>query len=71
MQAKGEFRAIGMRSYWSAALNPGEGGKALVHYAKAQPDRVKAFLQTLADEDVRRGMREIPGFTITEDRKVA
>ncbi|MBY8333141.1 hypothetical protein [Qipengyuania pacifica] len=71
VQAKGEFRAIGMRSYWSAALNPGEGGKALVHYAKAQPDRVKAFLQTLADEDVRRGMREIPGFTITEDRKVA
>ena len=70
VQAKGEFRAIGMRSYWSAELNPGEGGKALVHYAKAQPDRVKSFLQTLADEDVRRGMREIPGFTITEDRKV-
>ena len=71
VQAKGEFRAIGIRSYWTATLNQGEGGKALVHYAKAQPDRVKTFLQQLADEDVRKGAREIPGFTITEERKVA
>lgn len=70
VQAKGEFRAVGLRSNWVATLNEGEGGKALVHYAKAQPDRVKAFLQTLADEDVRRGVREIPGFTIKNDRKV-
>jgi hypothetical protein len=71
VQVKGEFRATGLRSYWTAALNEGEGGKALVHYAKAQPDRVKAFLQQLADEDVRKGAREIPGFTISEQRKVA
>lgn len=71
VQAKGEFRAIGLRSVWVARLKEGGGGAALVHYAKAQPERVKAFLQTLADEDVRRGVREIPGFEITEQRKVA
>lgn len=70
-QAKSEFRATGLRSRWSARLNEGEGGKALVHYAKAQPDRVKAFLQQLADEDVRRGVRDIPGFTINEERIAA
>lgn len=71
VQAKGEFRAVGLRSTWAAHLIEGEGGKALVHYAKAQPERVKAFLQQLADEDVRRGVRSIPGFEITEQRKVA
>jgi hypothetical protein len=70
-QAKGSFRASGLRSVWTAHLNEGEGGKALVHYAKAQPERVKAFLQQLADEDVRRGVREIPGFTINEERIAA
>lgn len=71
VQAKGEFRAIGLRSYWRAQPIDGEGGKALVYYAKRYPDRVKAFLQTLADEDVSAGAREIPGFTIIEDRRVA
>ncbi|WPZ05523.1 hypothetical protein [Pelagerythrobacter marinus] len=70
-QAKGAFRASGLRSVWTASLNEGEGGKALVHYAKAQPDRVKAFLQQLADEDVRRGVREIPGFTINKTKVAA
>lgn len=71
VQAQGEFRAIGLRSSWVASLRPGEGGTALIHYAKAQPDRVKAFLQQLADEDVRRGIRSIPGFDVNEERKVA
>lgn len=71
VRAKGEYRAIGLRSKWSARLREGEGGKALVHYAKVQPERVKAFLQQLADEDVRRGVREIPGFTINEERIAA
>lgn len=71
VQAKGEFRAIGLRSKWSAHLREGEGGKALGHYAKAQPERVKAFLQQLADEDVRRGVRDIPGFEIREERVAA
>jgi hypothetical protein len=71
VQVAGEFRAIGLRSTWRAQLREGEGGKALVHYAKAQPERVKGFLQQLADEDVRRGAREIPGFEVIEERKVA
>jgi hypothetical protein len=71
VQVAGEFRATGLRSYWTATLNEGGGGKALVHYAKVQPERVKSFLQQLADEDVRRGAREIPGFEIIEERKVA
>lgn len=71
VQASGENRAIGMRSYWKAVPVEGEGGKALVHYAKRQPERVKAFLQMLADEDVRAGIRTIPGFTVEEERRVA
>lgn len=71
VQAKGEFRAIGLRSYWRAAPIEGEGGKALVYYAKRCPERVKAFLQMLADEDVHAGAREIPGFNIIEEKKVA
>lgn len=71
VQAKGEFRAIGLRSYWRAEAVEGEGGKALVYYAKRYPERVKAFLQTLADEDVSAGAREIPGFTILEEKRVA
>lgn len=71
VQARGEVRAIGMRSYWHAAPIEGQGGKALVHYAQRQPERVKAFLQQLADEDVRAGIRSIPGFTVTQERKVA
>lgn len=71
VQVAGAFRATGLRSKWVAVLRPGEGGKALVHYAKAQPDRVKAFLQQLADEDVRRNVREIPGFDVNEERMIA
>src|SRR3546814_15912571 len=43
VQAKGEHRAIGLRSRWIARLRDGEGGKALTYYAKTQPERVKSF----------------------------
>jgi len=71
VQVKGEFRAISMRSKWTATLRPGEGGTALKHYSQRHPERVKAFLQMLADEDVSAGVRAIPGFDVTEERKVA
>jgi hypothetical protein len=71
VQAQGEVRAVGMRSYWKAVPIEGEGGKALVYYSKRQTERVKAFLQTLADEDVRAGIRSIPGFEVVEERRVA
>lgn len=71
VQAKGESRAVGLRSYWKATLIAGQGGIALKHYAQRHPERVKSFLQTLADEDVRNGVRNIPGFDVIEERRVA
>ncbi len=61
-------RAVGLRSKWVAVLDKGGGSKALMHYAKAQPDLVIAFLQGLADKDVAAGVRMLPGFTIKEER---
>ncbi len=76
VHAAGETRAVGLRSKWSAKLREGEGGKALTHYAKTKPDRVRDFLQILADEDVKAGVRPIdgespiPGVDIIEERVV-
>ena len=70
VQAKGAYRAVGLRTTWIATLDEGGGGKALKHYAQNAPERVKAFLQELADQDVKDGVRTIPGFTITPERKV-
>lgn len=71
VQAIGSTRAVGLRSYWLADMVEGKGGDALRHYLNTKPERVKAFLQSLADEDVRAGVRAIPGFNIREDRRVA
>ena len=79
VQAKGgAARAVGLRSYWTATLIPadadgknGGGAIALRHYLQTKPERIKEFLQSLADEDVRNGVREIPGFLINEEKRVA
>jgi NADH dehydrogenase/NADH:ubiquinone oxidoreductase subunit G len=71
VQAIGSTRAVGLRSFWAAQMIEGKGGDALRHYLATKPDRVRLFLQSLADEDVRNGARAIPGFHITEDRRVA
>lgn len=70
VQVQGAFRAVGLRSYWRAELIEGQGGVALKHYAQTHPERVKAFLQSLADQDVVNGARAIPGFNIIEDKRV-
>lgn len=70
VQAKGEGRAQSLRTTWHATLREGEGNKALVHYAKTQSQRVMAFLQQMADEDVRAGIREIPGFDVVAKKSV-
>lgn len=70
-QARGDYRAIGLRSFWRAERIEGEGGKALSHYARTQPQRVIAFIQMLADEDVKAGVRSIPGFNVVEEKRVA
>jgi len=65
------YRAIGLRSIWRAQRIEGEGGKALSHYAKTQPARVIAFIEQLAAEDVKAGVRSIPGFNIIEEKVAA
>jgi len=70
-QARGDYRAIGLRSVWKAVRIEGEGGKSLSHYARTQPQRVIAFIQMLADEDVRAGVRTIPGFDVQETKVAA
>lgn len=62
------YRAIGLRSIWRAERIEGQGGKALSHYAKTQPARVIAFIEQLAAEDVKAGIRSIPGFNIIEEK---
>lgn len=70
-QVKGDFRAIGLRSIWKPVRIEGEGGKALSHYARTQPQRVIAFIEMLAAEDVKAGIRSIPGFNIIEEKVAA
>lgn len=65
------YRAISLRSIWKAVRIEGEGGKALSHYAKTQPMRVIAFIEQLAAEDVKAGVRSIPGFEIVEEKVAA
>lgn len=70
VQVNSGTRAKGLRTTWRAAMREGEGGKALTHYARTQPDRVKAFLQMLADQDVKDGIRVIPGFDVIAEKKI-
>lgn len=67
--AQGGGRATSLRSYWTPALTDPKA--ALMHYLATRSDDIKAVLQRLAEEDVRGGVRTIPGFSITEDRRVA
>ncbi|AOR76310.1 hypothetical protein [Novosphingobium resinovorum] len=71
VQAHGEVRAVSMRSYWRAEMIEGQGGAVVRHYIERHPDRFRAALKVLVDEDVAAGVRSIPGVNIIEDRKVA
>lgn len=62
----GDARAIGLRSVWTPALV--DAGAALTHYVGRRPDELKSLLLKLAQDDVRAGVRSIPGFAITETR---
>lgn len=61
-QAKGGERALGLRTTYRAVMT--DRRAALVHYAATQPEALTAFLQGLADADVRRSIRTIPGFNV-------
>lgn len=67
-QARGDSRAIGLRKSYRAEMT--DKRAALIHYAQNQPDALTAFLQGLADSDVRQGKRAIPGFVVHEETAV-
>jgi hypothetical protein len=64
--ATGGTRAMGLRSVWKAELKDAQ--IAAGFFWKRDPSVFNAFLQKLADEDVRSGKRSIPGFDVTETR---
>lgn len=64
----GGYRAVSLRSVWNPTLT--DAGKALKHYAEKRPDELKAFLLELAEQDVRAGLRTIPGFSVDESKVV-
>jgi hypothetical protein len=67
-QAAGGARATTLRSYFTAELT--DARSALAHYVATNPEAIKACLQGLADTDVREGKRQIPGFTVHEEKRV-
>lgn len=69
VQVKGDGRSEGLRSYWTPVLTDRKA--ALLHYVQGWPPEILAALQTLAEADVRSGKRQIPGFTVEEERRVA
>lgn len=67
--ARGDGKAVGLRSYFTPML--ADPKAALGHYVRTQPEAVKAFLIGLAKADVAAGKRQVPGFDIVEERRVA
>lgn len=63
---RGVTKGSGLRSVWTPTLTDPKA--ALLHYAQRRPDDLKAFLLKCADEDVRAGVRTIPGFVVDETR---
>jgi hypothetical protein len=57
---------MGLRSVWKAKLTDPQ--VAAGFFWKQDATAFNAFLQKLADEEVRAGKRTIPGFEITEER---
>lgn len=64
--ASGGSRAMGLRTVWTAELTDPKGAAA--YFWKLNPEAFNGFLQNLADDEVRQGKRQIPGFTITEKK---
>jgi hypothetical protein len=59
----------GLRTYWHAEIT--DRRAALNHYLKNAPDEFVATIQRLADQDVRAGVRNIPGIVAIEEKKAA
>lgn len=69
VQVRGEGRAQGLKSFWSAEI--ANAKVAMLHYMKDRPDAFMQLVRDLAAEDVRAGKRQIPGIDVVEDRRVA
>lgn len=67
-QATGGARATTLRTSYRPELT--DASAALRHYVATNPDAIKVCLQQLAEADVRRAIRTIPGFTVHEERTV-
>lgn len=59
--------STGLRTSWVATMI--DPGAALRHYVATRRTEVLAFLQGLADADVRGPIRQVPGFDVKPDRK--
>lgn len=69
VHATGGERAIGLRSVWSASITD---YTAFARWAwERRADDLRPFLDDLANKEARAGQRDLPGVTITEERKAA
>ena len=59
-------RAVSLRTIYKPSLTDFQA--ACRHYYQRCPDDMKAWLQSMAERDVRAGMMDIPGFTINEEQ---
>jgi hypothetical protein len=66
-QEKRATTGLGLRTTYEAAIT--DLNAAIKHYWPTRKADFQEFVQGLADEDVRRGIREIPGIAITEIKK--
>ena len=64
--AKGGERAVGLVSVFTPELT--DPVAALKHYRERRPEDLKQWLLEQAQADVRAGVRNIPGFTVNEER---
>lgn len=61
--------ATGLRTHWEAEVT--DARAALNHYIKRSPDRFKALIQQLADEDARGSRGRVPGVLFHERKRAA
>lgn len=60
-------QGLGLRTTHSVSLS--DLSAAIKHYWSTRQVEFASLVVSLAEDDVRRGVRSIPGFTITEERK--
>lgn len=65
--ARAATTGTGLRRTYRPVMT--DGGKAAEHYWTAKRGEFQAFLSELAAQDVRRGVRSIPGFDVIEETK--